>query len=281
VINLGIFIDNTVSNEVEAYTLGFLYADGFVTSNKKGRYYVVGSTVSLNDEQIILDISKFFKNSKVKYKSSNCQTGEFDTISLQICDVKLSERLINLGLEPQKTYSNNPYVFDNIPNNLKHHFIRGYFDGDGTVGIYNNKCCFGIVSCNENLLNSILNFIKNHIDTNANILCEKDKYYRLRIYGNPLCKKIESLLYKDATIFLKRKREVFERIQPLFKKKYKYKGIKYLSRNNKWQAEIYVNVNEQKRYLGLFETELEAVKAYNKEAKKLGKKEQDIIWESH
>lgn len=89
------------------------------------------------------------------------------------------------------------------------------------------------------------------------------------------------MLYKNATIYLKRKKDIFDNIQPLYIKKYKYKGVKYLKNKNKWQSEIYVNVNEQKRYLGLFETELEAVEAYNKEAKKIGKKEQDILWEFH
>jgi len=271
------FENEKVANEVEAYILGFLYADGFVTGRKKEKHYVIGSTVSINDEQIILDISKYFSNSTVKYKNNNCQTGNFDTISLQICDVKLADRLIRLGIEPQKTYSNNSYVFDNIPDELKHHFIRGYFDGDGTVGIYDNKCRFSIVSCNEELLKSIMNFIRISVDTNASILCEKGKYYRIRLYGNPLCKKLESLLYNNATIFLQRKKNVFQEIQPLFVKKYKYKGIKFLKNKNKWQAEIYVSKDEQKRYLGLFETELEAVRVYNREARRIGKKEQDIV----
>ena len=178
-----------VCNEQEAYILGFLYADGFITGERNGNYYMVGSTVSLKDEQIIVDISKHFDNSKIKLKNQNCQTGSFNAISLQICDVKLVKKLINLGLKPQKTYENESFIFDNIPDNLKHHFIRGYFDGDGTVGIYKNKCGFGIVSCNKKLLESILDFIKEEINTNTSIKTEKGKYYRLRLYGNPTCKK--------------------------------------------------------------------------------------------
>ena len=51
----------------------------------------------------------------------------------------------------------------------------------------------------------------------------------------------------------------------------------FLKNKNKWQAEIYVSKDEQKRYLGLFETELEAVRVYNREARRIGKKEQDIV----
>lgn len=272
-----IFQNNQASNEVEAYILGFLYADGFVTSRVKDRYYLVGATVALKDEQIIIQMSKYFKNAKLKYKTNKCQTGSFETIGLQICDVGLVQRLINLGLKPNKTYENDSYIFDSIPNDLKRHFIRGYFDGDGTVGIYNSKCVFGIISCNKTLLESILDYLSDKIGTNSNLSTEKDKYYRINIGGNPICKKIEELLYLDCSIFLERKKDIFSQIQPLYIKKYKYKGVKFLKRNNKWQAEIYVSVNEQKRYLELFETELEAVSAYNNEAKKLEKKEQDIL----
>lgn len=269
------FLNETVSDEVEAYILGFLYADGYVTSKVKDKYYVVATTVSIRDEQIVIDMSRYFDKAKIKYKSNNCQTGNFDTICMQVCDVNLVERLIKLGLRPNKTYDNDSFIFDNIPDEFKHHFIRGYFDGDGTVGIYKNRCVFGIISCNKPLLESILNYLKNKIGTNAKLTSEKNRYFRIRINGNPICKKIEDLLYSNAKIFLKRKRDMFLDIQPLYVKKYKYKGIKFLK--NKWQAEIYVSKNEQKRYLGLFKTELEAVKAYNNEARKIGKKEQDII----
>ena len=151
--------NDKVCNEQEAYILGFLYADGFVTCERNGKYYVIGSTVSLKDEQIIIDISNHFNNAKIKYKNQNCQTGNFDAISLQICDVKLVEKIINLGLRPQKTYENNSFIFDNIPDSLKHHFLRGYFDSDGSIGIYDNKCRFGLVSCNNRLLEAILKFI--------------------------------------------------------------------------------------------------------------------------
>lgn len=60
-----------------------------------------------------------------------------------ICD------LMKLGIAYKKTYESSSFVFDNIPNELKRHFIRGYMDGDGSIGVYRNRAVVGFVSLNE------------------------------------------------------------------------------------------------------------------------------------
>ena len=60
-----------------------------------------------------------------------------------ICD------LVQLGITYKKTYESSSFVFDNIPNELKRHFIRGYMDGDGSIGAYRNRAVVGFVSLNE------------------------------------------------------------------------------------------------------------------------------------
>lgn len=47
----------------------------------------------------------------------------------------------------------------------------------------------------------------------------------------------------------------------------KYKGVSWKSKNNKWCAQI--QFNKTKIYIGLYNSELEAVKAYNAKAKEL------------
>lgn len=49
--------------------------------------------------------------------------------------------------------------------------------------------------------------------------------------------------------------------------KSKYKGVSWHKRDKRWQA--YININGIRRCLGNFKIEVEAAKAYNKEANKL------------
>lgn len=269
-----LFENNTVINEHEAYILGFLYADGCISNNVKGKYYSLVLTLSDKDEQILQDIGSSFGKWKIKKVVSKCQTGSFNTIRLDICDVNLIQNLIKLGVTPNKTYENNSYVFDNVPHDLKHHFVRGYFDGDGSVGIYNRKCVFSTVSVNEKLTYSILHFINSELSIETKIV-KDGKYYRIRMHGNPRCIMIKELIYKDASIFMIRKKEVFDNINKIREKKSKYIGV--TKSLNKWCVSIYINKNESKKYLGTYDTELECINVYNNYAKLYGKKEQEII----
>lgn len=53
-------------------------------------------------------------------------------------------------------------------------------------------------------------------------------------------------------------------------KKIPYKGVHFSKAHELWIVQITVESKKQKE-VGRFKTELEAVKAYNREAKKLGK----------
>ena len=61
----------------------------------------------------------------------------------------LIQRLVALGVHANKTYEDSSEIFDRIPDRLKRHFIRGFLDGDGTIGNYQNKSRVGFVSLNH------------------------------------------------------------------------------------------------------------------------------------
>jgi len=48
----------------------------------------------------------------------------------------LGKRLMELGAMPRKSYRNDP--FPEVPEDMLPHFMRGFFDGDGGIGLHSN-----------------------------------------------------------------------------------------------------------------------------------------------
>lgn len=257
---------NGITNEHEAYILGFLYADGFVTNKVKDRYYSLGITLSMKDRAIIEEISKYIPFT-LKETTNKCNGDEYETIKAQYFDVEFVQKIIKLGIVPNKTYQNCDSIFKNISEELKHHFIRGYFDGDGTINCRKDgryQC--GFVSLNNKLLQSIREYIINNTDLSlVNVRCEKGKYYRLLYSGNPSCHKLMSLIYKDSTIFLKRKKEKFDSI-PKYITSNKHIGIT----KHKEKYKVSFTNKNKKYYLGLFDNIEDALITRNNKYLELG-----------
>lgn len=115
-----------IDTEEKAYWLGFLYADGCVSSSRNE------IEISLQGLDIYhLYKFKLFTNSKNKpilylEKPFRCR--------FSLSSNKIKERLIQLGCTPQKSltlkFPDESIFKDKF---LIRHFIRGYFDGDGCL----------------------------------------------------------------------------------------------------------------------------------------------------
>lgn len=93
------------------------------------------------------------------------------------------------------------------------HFIRGYFDGDGSLSEHNtNKgLTFRFRLCGTS---SFLNSVLKYIDFEKSKLCKRHKdrdndNYDIDIGGNRNVLKIMNFIYDGATIFLERKYNVY------------------------------------------------------------------------
>lgn len=270
----------SISTEHEAYILGFLYADGFVTGKyKNGKYYSVGSSISSKDRQILNDIHAIFilhgYVSHISDRLSTCNGKQYPTVQWRIGNVNLVQNLISIGISPNKTYEDSSRVFDNVPTELKRHFVRGYFDGDGSIchGKYENKRRIKIISLNKSLIYAIDKWIIDNVELNikshSRVDFQDGKYPRITYSGNPNCKKIGELLYRDSSIFLNRKKDAFDQIPELFVKKSKYVGVVWNKQRNKWMARIYIDKTKPCVYGGLYSTEEDAYEASKKLSKSI------------
>ena len=115
-----------IDTEEKAYWLGFLYADGCV--QQKGNYYTTKIDLATIDRN---HIEKFKKS-----LDSNHNINDYkDHSKIVIGSKKMFNDLNNKGCVPKKTLILEFPTIEQVPEHLVHHFIRGYFDGDGTINI--------------------------------------------------------------------------------------------------------------------------------------------------
>ncbi len=104
-----------------AYVLGFWFADGYMRKEKSYRV-----TFSGKDKEIFVQILKVFNSNhpiRLTDKKDDCYF-------ISLCSKKLYGDLVKLGgLRRKSRVIGFPYV----PKKFLPDFIRGYFDGDGSV----------------------------------------------------------------------------------------------------------------------------------------------------
>lgn len=158
-----------IDTEEKAYFLGLLYADGSIGDTGESLKLSIGLQERDRD---ILDKFNFSLKSnrplffKKKY-NERCQNNFLLTIS----NSYMCRQLIKLGCIPRKSLTLEFPTSDQVPEDLISHFIRGYFDGDGSLsGFYQNKRVLypesSIVST-ENFCNKVRDIIKQKLDINC------------------------------------------------------------------------------------------------------------------
>ena len=122
-----------IDTEEKAYFLGFLYADG---CNQMANYWA--TVISLDD----IDVDILYRFSKMIYKDENTakeqikfsnreHEGKRIEARLSINSKYICQQMQKLGCVSRKTFILEYPKW--MPEHLHRHFIRGYFDGDGTI----------------------------------------------------------------------------------------------------------------------------------------------------
>src|SRR5208337_835813 len=191
-----------IDSEIKSYYLGIILSDGWINNQNR----VVSYLVSEKDKSLLEPLTKIF-NIKIHERKGSGYSLLSDKkyYYINICNKKVCDDLKSFGITIKK--SNNEKIdWSRIPKNLLNHFIRGYFDGDGciTTGTYNiTKCCISIVGNKTFLLELSKEINSGHIIV-------KPTFSVLQIQNRQDAWKFYQYLYKDATIYLIRKKEKFD-----------------------------------------------------------------------
>ena len=190
-----------IDSEDKAYWLGFLYADGCVTQNKK---CLIVNLAPIDVGHLEKFINCIQSNHVIRYKDGNRY------VSLLICNKQFVSNLIDKGCVPAKSLILKFPSKDIIPAHLIKHFIRGYFDGDGCFSAIMRKPLNkpNPILCAEIKFLGTYDMMK-HISQelpsgNAEIASD-GKIYKIRYHKKEILQSILSYMYDDSTIYLDRK----------------------------------------------------------------------------
>jgi hypothetical protein len=207
----------SIDTEDKAYFLGFIVADGSVSS--------ISNVIQITQKET--DILYEFK------KYTNSEGNVFTSKSRNISSFGLSSAKTKSDLEKLGIHSNKTMVvkYPNIPDNLHNHFMRGVFDGDGCISIHHDKrdnsdrgqvnICSGSYDFIKEYYDKLVEFA--NLSGKNKIRCPKGTYYVIDWGGLTDVENIYYFLYKDANVFLKRKKETFDKVVSITKDKNKYR----------------------------------------------------------
>lgn len=210
-----------IDTQEKAYVLGLWYADGY-TYNKNNNYFA-SLTLHLNDLYILEEIRDLFPFFYIDYDKSKINTRQ-----LRCNQREFIQDLISHGCLPMKSFVNKEKVkFPKLPTELLSHFIRGFFDGDGSTYFSKTSsanCKYCTFTGNIELFFRQLKYIlyKNNIIFRLTKSIPNGKEHFIRgksISSKQVCyvltcsdrKNIETFgkfLYKDSRIHFKRKYDI-------------------------------------------------------------------------
>lgn len=207
---------DAIDTEEKAYWLGFLMADGYNHEDKNA----ICLRLQAGDLEILEKFKRFLKSDAPIYTFTRETTVNHlkkEQKEVRVNSVYLSKQLALLGCMQGKTYRLEYPTC--VPPELTNHFIRGYFDGDGCLSITNrsdrkskdSKCYqFSIVGKESVLLKMQDKIIFSTGVKRVPIRVREGSFAQTLHYGGfNVVLKIMNYLYKDATIYLKRKHDKY------------------------------------------------------------------------
>ena len=221
-----------IDADEKAYFLGLIAADGCLYIKSKGQN-IVKIAIQIKDIKILNKFSMAIQTDK----PLSISRGKY--CSLEIVSNQIFNDLYRLGLKPNKTFGNS---FVLLEDRYMNHFLRGYFDGDGSItcGKKDKLPSSTIVSFSgyQTNMSKISEYLERHyIFSNFNI--DKRKYNGESNFGNLYFHGINSkyalmkYLYHNANDFyLDRKYELAKNFMEQIEKD---------NKNNSKETIIYYN----------------------------------------
>ena len=206
-----------IDTEEKAYWLGFMYADGYVQNTKLNAEVAIELTA--RDTNHLRKFNKSLHGNiepTIRFRITGNIIAKDGIASFRIYCKSMAKDLISHGCVPNKTFV---IEMPELSKELLPHFVRGYFDGDGSMykDISRNFIGFNFTSGSEKMMQGlqaylysqgIYAYFRKETPNKLNF-SEVHEQYRLLITGMNNAFNFGQFLYNEATIFLDRKREKY------------------------------------------------------------------------
>ena len=188
-----------------AYFLGFICADGHLATHRN----MLSIQLHTKDKYILENFKKF-----LNYDGNIYLRTDLPSANLWIISKEITQDLMNFGLTRHK--SQELKWIEQTPDQYVSHFVRGYFDGDGHVGLAqahnpnNKKLIIKLVSTLPFIERLKIEFQKNY-GSECGSIVDNNTYYELVYTGSNHTKSFLDWIYKDSTeeTRLKRKYDIY------------------------------------------------------------------------
>ena len=183
--------------EEKAYWLGFIMADGCVSMTANAKVVI---KLAIVDEGHIVKWHKAIRSTKKPcvYMDDGRQYIASTHPSMKMCN-----DLIKLGCVPRKSLI---LQFPQIRQGLLNHFVRGYMDGDGSIG--KTRLRLNFIGTKK-----FLTELQKVIGVNKNMrkIGNNKRNHALNIDGPVEAMRILDWIYDGATIYLDRKYAIYQK----------------------------------------------------------------------
>jgi len=200
-----------IDNEERAYWLGFLSGDGSITGRNKIRL-----CLAIKDKS---HLKKFKK--AVEWTGKDYHHKDTNSLEVYFRSSKMVNDLARYHITHRKTFT---VRFPNLLKPLERHFVRGVFDADGCINrakritrgksgqIYTSYGGEFCIEGNKEFISAIQSRLVKLGLPITSINYSGKSINRVRYGGINQLRKIHNYLYENATIFLERKKKLYENI---------------------------------------------------------------------
>lgn len=190
-----------IDTEHKAYWLGFILADGCIAKSA-GTRRAFRLSLQKRDEPHIHKITEFLNYKGRLYPDNR---NNHPRMCLVFNSVRLCSKLCEHGWLEFKN-SGNYKIIEQVPDHLFNHFVRGYFDGDGSITRSKKKLDWyaAIVGPHEKTLEYISKRVADAICVERNVRPHRT-IFKIVWNGKHQLTKFLEWLYNDSTVHLERK----------------------------------------------------------------------------
>lgn len=200
-----------------AYVLGYFAADGSMVKNKRGAHFIEFNST---DHCLILYVQKVLSSNHHIKKRIRSKSSKWKPLyRLQLGSRELYTDLSKIGFTQNKSLT---MCMPHIPVRFQSNFVRGYFDGDGSVhfSYYHPKDRRGkkvafmslFTSGSREFLSSLKKMLARHALQGGSLFQKQKSGYTL-LYSSKDTVALYRFMYhtRQVPTYLPRKKRIFEK----------------------------------------------------------------------